>query len=78
MKLGIEKSDIGGIDASKKTMSNLKPDIVTKRYDETLTLKATLPTLVGAGKLSTINRSNKLAPIEKSMLPFEHRKMMFE
>lgn len=35
LKLGIEKADIGGVDANKRTMTNLKPDLVTKKFEET-------------------------------------------
>jgi len=77
LKLAIEKSDIGGIDANKMTMSNLKPEIVNRKMEETLNLKATLP-LNNTNRLATINGSKKLAPIEKHMLPFEHRKFLLE
>ena len=72
IKLGIEKADIGGVDANKKTMSNIKPDILNRKLEETLNLKTTLP------QTFSLNGSKKLAPIEKAMLPFEHRKMLLE
>jgi hypothetical protein len=56
-------------------MTNLKGDLVNRKLEETLNLKTTLP---DTSKLFTINGSKKLAPIEKHMLPFEHRKMLLE
>jgi hypothetical protein len=56
-------------------MTNLKPDIVNKKLEETLGLKTSLPL---NSKLATVNGARKLAPIEKAMLPYEHRKMMLE
>lgn len=77
MKLGIEKADIGGVDASKKTMTNLKPDLVSKHLSEADSLRQTL-----AGeplnRFQTVNRAKKLAPIEKQMLPFEHKKSLLD
>jgi hypothetical protein len=75
LKLAIEKSDIGGIDANKVTMTGLKPEMVNKKLEETLNLRVSLPL---TSKLSTVNGSIKLAPIEKAMLPFEHKKMILE
>jgi hypothetical protein len=60
LKLGIEKADIGGIDASKQTMTGLKPTVLSKKLDDTYSLKQTLPSLnasLGANKLATINRA---------------------
>lgn len=75
LKLAIEKADIGGIDASKKTMTGLNQGILNRKLEETLNLKSSLPL---TSKLSTVNGAKKLAPIEKSMLPYEHRKMLLE
>ena len=75
LKLAIEKADIGGIDASKKTMTGLTHNLLNRKLEETLNLKTTLPM---TSKLSTVNGAKKLAPIEKGMLPFEHRKMLLE
>lgn len=57
------------------TMTNLKPMIVNRKLEDTLNLKTTLPF---NSKLTTINRASKLAPIEKSMLPYEYRKKILE
>ena len=43
LKLAIEKSDIGGVDAHKATMSGLKPELVNKKLEETLNLRVSLP-----------------------------------
>ena len=70
LKLGIEKNAdiIGGVDANKRTMTNLKPDLVTKKFEETEQLKSTvLPPITGAKPT-----------IDKSMIPFEHRKALLE
>jgi hypothetical protein len=75
LKLAIEKSDIGGVDAHKVTMSGLKPELVNKKLEETLNLRVSLPL---TSKLSTANGSIKLAPIERAMLPFEHKKSLLE
>lgn len=75
IKLAIEKADIGGVDANKMTMTGLKPEIVNKKLEETLGLRTSLPL---TSKLSTVNGSKKLAPIEKAMLPFEYKKMQLE
>ena len=75
LKLGIEKADIGGIDAKKITMTGLKPELVNKKLEETLNLRVSLPL---TSKLQTVNGSLKLAPIEKAMLPYEHKKMLLE
>jgi hypothetical protein len=56
-------------------MTNLKPDIVNKKLEETLGLRTSLPL---NSKLATVNGARKLAPIEKAMLPYEHRKMLLE
>ena len=77
MKLGIERADIGGVDASKKTMSNLKPDIVKQKLTEADNLKLTLAT-EPLNRFATVNRAKKLAPIERQMLPFEHKKSMLD
>ncbi len=68
LKLGIEKAEIDGVDANKKTMTNLKPDLVSKKLEETVQLKNT--------SLPPISQSKRL--IDKSMIPFEHRKMLLE
>lgn len=57
------------------TMTNMKPMILNRKLEETLNLKTTLPL---NSKLTTVNRASKLAPIEKSMLPFEYRKKILE
>lgn len=50
-------------------MTNLKSEIVNKKLEETLSLKSSLP-LSGGPK--------KLAPLDKSMLPYEHRRNLLE
>ena len=56
-------------------MSGLKPELVNKKLEETLNLRVSLPL---TSKLSTANGSIKLAPIERAMLPFEHKKSLLE
>lgn len=75
LKLAIEKTDLGGYDPHKATMTGLTPDLVNKKLEEALNLKVTLPL---TSKLTTVNGATKLAPIEKSMLPFEHKKAKLE
>ena len=75
LKLAIEKTELGGIDPNKMTMTGLKPDLVNKKLEETLNLKVSLPL---TSKLTTVNGSVKLAPIEKHLLPFEHKKAKLE
>ena len=76
LKLAIEKTELGGINPNKKTMTGLKPDLVNKKLEETLNLKVSLPL---TSKLSTVNNGSiKLAPIEKHLLPFEHKKAKLE
>jgi len=75
IKLGIEKANIDGLQADSMTMTNLKPQIVNKKLEETLNLKTTLPL---SSKLTTVNGAKKLAPIERAMLPYEYRKQKLE
>jgi len=72
LKLAVEKTDLN---PNKATMTGLKPDLVNKKLEEALNLKVTLPL---TSKLTTVNGAVKLAPIEKAMLPFEHKKAKLE
>jgi hypothetical protein len=58
VKLALEKTD----PLDQKTMTNLKPDILNKKMQETFNLKTTLPT---TSNLNTVNGLTKLAPIER-------------
>ena len=73
LKLALEKADLGG--TANVTMTGLKPEIVNKKLEETLNLRVSLPL---TSKLSTVNGSVKLAPIERHMLPFELKKTQLE
>jgi hypothetical protein len=73
LKLAIQKDkpELFGNQASlaQKTMTNLEKQAVDKKLQDAVSLKYTLPQ---TSKLTTINKSKKLEPIEKNMLKYEY------